>query len=143
MKKAEGYVINVICFMLILLWVYAAISKLIDYPTARGEMLNQVFPKKTALFLVWAVPTCELVTALLLSIPLTVYVGFKISFGLLVCFTIYIALGLIHVFSRVPCTCGGVISQMSWGEHLAFNLFFLALTFIAIIIYRNERRIST
>lgn len=130
-----------VTFTLILLWVYAAVSKLIDYPMTKAEMLNQVFPDPVALLLAWAVPSVELLTALLLVIPRTVHIGHVVSFGLLLCFSIYIALGLLNVYSRMPCTCGGIISQMTWGQHLAFNLFFLGLTLVTIIIYRRERRV--
>jgi hypothetical protein len=129
-------------FALILLWVYAAVSKLIDYPTAKAEMLNQVFPDAVALLMVWAVPAVELLTAMLLVVPRTVYIGHLVSCFLLLSFSVYIALGLFNVYSRMPCTCGGIISQLTWVQHLAFNLFFFGLTLVTIIIYRRERRVQ-
>ena len=119
--------------LLILLWTYAALSKLIDFGHTRTQMLNQVFPASIAETLVWMVPASELAAACLLLLPKTRKAGLYLSLFLLLQFTLYIILVMTNIFGRVPCSCGGVISSMSWGQHLIFNLFFLALTLVAIV----------
>lgn len=127
-------------FLLILLWIYASLSKLINYQLARHQMLNQVFPHTAALILTWLVPVAELITGLLLCFPKSVGIGLRISLFLLSIFTAYILGGLLHFYPRMPCSCGGVIQSLSWEWHLAFNLFFLGLNFIAIIQTNKKRR---
>jgi putative oxidoreductase len=139
MKATNGILNQVIHFLLILLWVYAALVKLFDFEAARGEMLNQVFPDHIALLLAWLIPGIELTTAVLIFVPKTTFWGYWCSFVLLFSFTLYILFGLFNFYQRMPCSCGGIIATLSWGQHLAFNLFFLALTIIAIIIYQKER----
>lgn len=137
MKKQTVY--RVLLFLLILLWVYASLSKLFDYSQSKGQMLNQVFPKPVALILTWLVPTTEFLTGILLILHVTIKYGLWLSLFLLTSFTFYIAGGLLHLYFRVPCTCGGVISHLSWGWHLVFNLSFLVLNLYAIILSTNER----
>lgn len=139
MKNAGKYFTQFTVFLLILLWVYASLVKLFDFDIAKGEMLNQVFPDNIALVLVWLIPAIELMTAILILVPRTTYLGYWSSFILLFSFTLYILFGLLNFYKRMPCSCGGVINQLSWGQHLVFNLFFLALTLIAIINHYKER----
>jgi uncharacterized membrane protein YphA (DoxX/SURF4 family) len=129
--------------LLIILWVYAALTKLLDFEIARGQMINQIFPERSALVLAWLVPLTELITSVLLLIPRTVFYGLWISFCLLFIFTLYILLGLLDLYPRMPCSCGGVLSSLSWQAHLVFNLFFLVLTLIAIIHhYKGRSRLA-
>jgi len=34
---------------------------------------------------------------------------------------------------HLPCTCGGIISKMSWKQHLGFNALFILVGLIGII----------
>jgi len=124
-----------ITFLLILLWVYAASSKLLNYEESRRQMLNQVFPNTIGMILVWAVPMVELITTGLLMFHRTRLAGLNASLFLLINFTIYIALIMTGGFGRIPCSCGGIIEEMTWGQHLVFNLSFIALTLVAILSY--------
>ncbi|MXV16080.1 MauE/DoxX family redox-associated membrane protein [Hufsiella ginkgonis] len=129
-------VVNAACFLLILLWTYAALSKLADYSQARQQMLNQLFPFWLSGILVWLVPVTELVAAGLLSAARTRKQGLYLSSVLMAVFTGYIILVMCRVFDRVPCSCGGILSAMSWRVHLVFNLFFLVLAFTAICLFK-------
>ncbi len=122
-----------IVILLILLWVYASASKLLDYETSSVQMLRQVFPAWISQILVWAVPVSELAAAGLLLVSQTQRAGLYASFYLLSAFSCYIALILTGLFGDIPCSCGGVLEQMTWTQHLFFNLFFWALTLVAII----------
>ena len=126
---------DIIPGMLVLMWSYAAASKLLDYETSRSQMLNQVFSHRIANTLVWAVPATELILAgcLFLWQRLALYA----SFILLSLFTLYIGVVMTGIFGRIPCSCGGILEQMSWGQHLVFNLFFIAITILGLNL--NDR----
>lgn len=126
--------------ILILLFVYTAVSKLLDLHEFRDQMYNQTLPRALATVLIWSLPTVELITALLLSYPRTRRAGFYCSALLMTLFTGYIVLVLLNYFGRVPCSCGGVIRALGWKMHLVFNLFFLLLTIPGITISNRERR---
>lgn len=132
--------IDIISSLLILLFVYTAISKLIDFKTFQGQMYGQALPRLLASILIWTLPEFELITASLLLFERTRRIGLYISVVLMMLFTGYIILVLLHVFNQVPCSCGGVIQALGWKLHLVFNLFFLLLTFMGIYFTNRERR---
>ena len=126
---------------MILLWTYAAVSKLADYQTSRGEMLNQALPKWLEEILVWGVPSIELFTVALLLFNKTKLYGTLLSLFLLISFTIYIALVEFNYFDYVPCSCGGVISSLSWEQHFVFNLIFIVLAATAVLLLDNRKNL--
>jgi putative oxidoreductase len=136
----KGKIISTISFLLILLWVYAAASKLINFDQSRTQMLEQVFPAGFSEILAYAVPLAELGTSALLIFPKTSTAGLNASLFLLIQFTIYIGLVMLNAFGQIPCSCGGIMEKMSWGQHLVFNLFFLFLTLIALFQISKGRR---
>lgn len=133
-KPTAGLIVTVITAALIFLWVYAAVSKLINYEQSRSQMLNQVFPVAIAKSLVWAVPFTELLISVLLSFLKTRLYGLYGSLILLISFTLYIGLVMNRVFDRIPCSCGGILNKMSWEQHLIFNIVFMILTITAILL---------
>jgi uncharacterized membrane protein YphA (DoxX/SURF4 family) len=132
MKKEN--IVKVIAIIIACLFTYAAISKLSDYDKSSWEMRNQIFPVWTAVILTWLIPSIELLLALLVLIPLTRKIALASSLVLLLLFTIYIAVVMTGVFGRIPCSCGGILKDMSYGYHLIFNLFFASLAFIGLAI---------
>ncbi|HEY0896911.1 MAG TPA: MauE/DoxX family redox-associated membrane protein [Sphingobacteriaceae bacterium] len=123
---------TIISALLTLMWVYAAASKLMELDRSRSEMLNQVFPKAVAELLVWAVPLIELGVATLLQMKRTNHIGLYASLFLLINFSLYIGIVMTGLMGRIPCSCGGVLDDLSWGQHLLFNLLFVCLTLVAI-----------
>ncbi|WP_316747112.1 MauE/DoxX family redox-associated membrane protein [Pedobacter gandavensis] len=132
MKKED--VIKVVAITIACLFSYAALSKLADYEKSHGEMMNQVFPGWIAGILAWIIPAVELILAILLVIQVTSKKALWASLILLSLFTVYIAIVMTGVFGRVPCSCGGILKNMSYGVHLIFNLFFVLLASIGLAI---------
>ena len=133
---------NVIIFALIVLWVYAAVSKLSDFAHFKVQMYNQPLPGFVQTLLIYLLPLTELLVALLLIIEQSQYCGLVSSAILMFFFTGYVALALSNFFSYVPCSCGGILEHMTWLVHLMFNVTFLLLSLIAIYIYLKERRFT-
>jgi putative oxidoreductase len=133
--------LDIISFLFILLFIYTAVSKLIDFNQFQRQMYNQTLPHDVATLLIWTLPEIEILTGLLLLFEKTKPYGFYLSFTLMLLFTGYITLVLLNYFGRVPCSCGGVIKALGWKWHLIFNLFFLLLSSLAITITNRERRL--
>jgi uncharacterized membrane protein YphA (DoxX/SURF4 family) len=127
-------------FCLILLFVYTASSKLLDFNQFKVEMYDQTLPHRIATLLIWLLPGVEISVSLLLLFEKTRLAGFYASGILIVLFTGYIGLVLLNYFGRVPCSCGGVIKALGWRLHLVFNLFFLLLSLLGIYVINRERR---
>ena len=128
MKDPKTIVLRIAVFLLTILWVYTASSKLMDFNDFRVQLSRQALPHLLLVILLWTLPAVELLTALLLQFNRTELPGLFISFILMVLFTGYVTLVLIGFFGQIPCSCGGVIKAMGWKIHFYFNLFFLMLT---------------
>lgn len=138
--SARSIIRQIVVFLLILLWIYAATSKILDFNMFRGQMHRQVLPDFLKSSLVYILPPVEIAAAMLLLFDATRYAGFLISLALMTAFTVYVGLAVFRVFGHVPCSCGGVLSKMGWRAHLLFNISFLLLTAIGLIINYRERR---
>lgn len=120
--------------LLVLLFAYAVISKLADIGQFRHEMHNQHFPPEVAEALVWLVPVAELAAIALLLHNRWQYKGLVFSSALMAMFTGYVGLALAGFWDEVPCSCGGVLRNLSWTAHFFFNLFFLAVALCGLFI---------
>ena len=125
--------------LLILLFVYASLSKFIDWKTFYGEMHNQPLPKSWTPFLVWIIPCTEIAISVSLLFERTRLLAFYASLVVMGLFTIYTGVILLHFFPYIPCSCGGVIKRLTWRQHLVLNLFFVALSVVGIVIQRRKR----
>ncbi|MDB5145965.1 MAG: hypothetical protein JWQ66_4680 [Mucilaginibacter sp.] len=126
--------------LLALLFAYAACSKLLDLHDFRRQMQGQVFSPGLNRLLVYLIPLLEIAAVVLLSSKKLRYAGCWLSFGLMAAFTGYVSLVLLHFWSWVPCSCGGILGGLSWGPHLVLNVVFLLLTIVAIYLETKERR---
>jgi hypothetical protein len=130
--------IEIICSLLVLLFVYAAVSKLTEYNVFKIQLTNSPFLKPLAAIIVWLIPTVELIIVVMLTVRYTRTAGLYSSFLLLLVFTLYIT-GMLVSGIHLPCSCGGIIQHLSWKQHLLFNLFFIVLTLIGIVFERNQK----
>ncbi|WP_439487820.1 MauE/DoxX family redox-associated membrane protein [Algoriphagus sp.] len=113
--------------LLAAVFAYTAVSKVYDWSGTRMAMYNQVFPIGMAEVLLYVLPVVEMVVAVLLLVPGWRRTGLLLSVVLLSLFTGYVALVWMGFTERVPCSCGGVLSSLGWGEHLVFNLVCLGI----------------
>jgi putative oxidoreductase len=133
---------NIIVFLLVLLWVYAAASKLIDFNIFKVQMHRQILPAFAKTSLLYILPGLEIAAALLLLFDKSQLAGFVISLGLMAAFTVYVGLAVFRIFDQVPCSCGGVINKLGWDGHFIFNIFFTLLAAIGFYISFRERRLK-
>lgn len=122
-----------ICTVLIFLFVYTAINKLLDFRTFKTTLTRSPLVGNRADLLSWSLPVMELATACLLVFPRTHLTGLRLSLALMSLFTIYVAYMILFV-PHLPCSCGGIISQLSWMQHLIVNIFFTLLALTGIIL---------
>jgi len=124
--------------VLILLFAYTASSKTIDH-AGFENVLFMTIPghRKGASAIAWLIPVAEYIVVLLLLFQQTRMKGLYLSLLLLGFFTFY--LGYMILFKKgLPCSCGGVISKMSWPQHIIFNLFLIAINIAGIVFYKRK-----
>lgn len=119
--------IDIICALLIFLFIYTGISKLLDYHTFRRQLSQSPFITFYAPLLAWALPLGEIIIAGLLSFNRSRLTGLYLSFFLLCLFTFYLA-AMLQLSYYIPCSCGGVLQALSWQAHIILNVVFILLT---------------
>ena len=132
--------IEIIVALFILLFVYAALNKLLDYQKFTIQIGQSPMLTSFAGFLAWSVPSLELLISIFLMIPRTKVIALYAAFSLMTMFTTYIVLAS-QFSDYVPCSCGGIIQNLSWTEHLAFNMIFVALGLLAISLDTKSNKI--
>src|SRR5215218_6411620 len=127
LQRSKSRLSDVIASLLIFLFVYTAISKLINLHQFKVVLEKSNYLKGYADLIAVLVPSLEIVISILLFFPISRRQGLLASTILMLLFTLYV--GAMVVFLReLPCSCGGVIQTLSWHEHLIFNL---VITFIS------------
>jgi uncharacterized membrane protein YphA (DoxX/SURF4 family) len=129
----RSLIIEIIAALLILLFAYAAITKLLSYAEFKEQLIYSPIGKRFAGLLAWLVPAAELIIAISLLIPAYRKTGFCLSFLLMLSFTLYVYYVLNFVY-EVPCACGGVLSRMGWKEHLVFNIIYTLIALAGILL---------
>lgn len=130
---------KVLASMLVILFIYAGLSKLMDYSTFRFQLGRSPYVTGIAGFVAWSMPVAEIVTALLLTFQRTRLFGFYSSFFIMVLFTGYIY-AMLRYSPFLPCSCGGVLSAMSWQQHLYFNVFFVLVSAAGVLSMSAQKK---
>ena len=135
MKKRT--VIEIITALLVFLFIYAALSKLLDFDRFRYQLSQSPFITKISWFVALAIPLGEIIISISLIIKRTRIAGLYLSFFLMLLFTGYIFI-MLKYSPYLPCSCGGVLSNMTWKQHFVFNLAFTGLSLSGIIIQNTH-----
>lgn len=138
MKKE--IVFTIILFLIGLLFIYTSISKYLSFHTFINDMHKQPFPGWFSNMLVIVLPPLEILISLSLIFDKTRLAGLITSFVLMALFTIYAAVIYFRIYPIRPCSCGGVIRSLTWGQHLLFNLFYTLISLYAIRLIREQKK---
>lgn len=135
-SKTNSILFDLALHLLVLLFLYTGLTKLLDYPGFRSALFKSPPLRPWAGLIAWALPVAELLIAGGLILPKTRYTALIASAILLLILTAY--LGWMIAFApHLPCNCGGVIASLSWPQHLLFNTGFLLLNTL-LLLYRNK-----
>jgi len=139
--EKKNLIVEIISYLFIILFVYAAVSKLLDFEQFRVQLGQSPLLSAFAQWIAWAVPTIEIVIAVLLISPRFRLPGLYASFSLMIMFTTYIII-ILNFTDFIPCSCGGVLEQLGWTEHLVFNIGFILLALLGILFLSNNEKIN-
>jgi uncharacterized membrane protein YphA (DoxX/SURF4 family) len=130
-------ILNTICNLLILLFIYAAVSKFLDYNEFKIQLGKSPFINEFAGVTAWALPIGEIIVGLALTINKTRLTALYASLFLMTMFSAYIYT-MLHYSYYIPCSCGGILSEMGWTTHFWFNIGFVLLSIIGILLQSLE-----
>ena len=130
---------SVVALLLVVLFLYTGISKLMDYSVFKEQIAESPILAPIAPFIAWALPLVEFAVAVALFIPAWRLWGLYASSVLMLLFTGYIA-ALLSFSEELPCSCGGILQEMSWQQHLVFNITFTVLSIVSAILEKKRRK---
>lgn len=130
-------IIEVICYFFAALFVYATVSKILEFDNFQAQLAQSVILGAYAGAVSYVILTAELAAALLLVIPKFRTAALISAFVLMASFTVYIFI-ILNFSLSIPCSCGGILERMSWKEHLVFNAICVLILAAGLLLYRKE-----
>jgi hypothetical protein len=134
MKKTT--IIEIIAFLYTCLFLYTGIAKLTNYELSIEQNAIMPIVAPYTEIVSWLLPVTEIILAIVIFIPKTKMIGLYAGTGLMITFTGYVVY-IMNYNSKLPCTCGGFLRELSWPQHLVFNSIFVVLGLIAILLSRK------
>ncbi|ASZ14476.1 hypothetical protein KTO58_01425 [Chitinophaga pendula] len=131
--RVFNFTIEAIIAVLLLLWIYTGLNKLIHYDKFRFEVGRSPFLQHLTSWVAITVPVAELLLAALLIFKRTRAAGLYASLFTMTLFTGYVYM-MLHYASDLPCSCGGIIELLTWEQHLVVNALLTLLIAIAILL---------
>jgi uncharacterized membrane protein len=137
--SSKKSIVETITALIVFLFMYTALSKFIDH-----AIFVEVLGKSPLLgyfknVVSIAIPIIEIILVVLLTMPPTRLKGLWGSLALLSAFTLYLIYMVVFT-PKLPCSCGGVLSQMTWVQHIFFNLAFIGMAFLAIRLSKKMKK---
>ncbi len=136
MKLNNKNIIELIRYLLILLYLYTCFHKIVDKDVFEETLSKSklIYEYKDLLF--YLVPLSEIIVIILL-IPNRFLNGLYFSLFLMSSFTIYLI--AVNNFSLYDgCSCGGIFNSMPYWLHVTINIFFIIINVYAIFKYQDE-----
>jgi len=129
--------IEVIIFLYVVLFLYAAGTKLLDYERSVAQIGQSPLLTNYAGWIAWLIPVLEISIAAMLIIQRIRLFGLYAAFGLMAMFTLYV-IAILGFSKELPCACGGVLSMLHWKGHLVLNLVFAGMAIVGILLMNKE-----
>lgn len=137
-EKNSVLIFDVISYLFVLLFVYTAVSKLMTIATFQKVLSHYPMLTRYTVFTSYAVPTIELLVAALFVHNKTKVIGMITTLILILIFLLYIVFMLHSLGTNLPCSCGGIISKLSWKDHIWFNAILIILAGFALRIRKQS-----
>lgn len=120
---------------------YAAISKLAGWQEFYHQINEISFFKGIGWWIAILVPTVELIIVGLLIAPKRRLLGLYSAFFIMLSFTVYIYV-LRHFGNNIVCSCGGIISTLTAKQHFWFNMGFMVLAGIGVMLHSDTNKLK-
>jgi uncharacterized membrane protein YphA (DoxX/SURF4 family) len=130
-RTAEG-----ISIFFMILFLYTGASKIFEYEIFREQVMGIPLLKPFSAVVPWLIPLLEFAISVMLFLPLWRRRGLIASACLMICFTVYVIV-LFITSPTLPCSCGGIISDLSWSQHLFFNIGCVILAVLGSILQKR------
>jgi len=138
MLKVKKLIIDTCCVSYSLLLLYGTSSKLIDYESFRVQLGQSPVISSFAGGVSFIIPAAEIAIAVLLFIKNCRIAALFAGYSLMCMFTAYIYI-ILNYSPYIPCSCGGVLENMDWTQHMIFNICFLLFAASSILLSADPK----
>ncbi len=139
MSSRPKLAIDIISALFIFLFTYTAINKLLQFGSFKKVLAVSPLTSNWAGIAASCILLLEGFTVLLLLYPPVRVAGIFLSFLLMVLFSSYILIMLVSS-SHLPCSCGGILKELTWRNHLYLNIFLTILAGLAMVLEIKRRK---
>jgi uncharacterized membrane protein YphA (DoxX/SURF4 family) len=139
MKKT--LIVDIIAILLMVLFLYTGISKVMEYKVFKEQLAESPVLSPVAGIIAIGLPLVEIIVWILLLLPARRLIGFYSSAILMTAFTLYVII-VLGFSKQLPCSCGGIMAELSWTQHLIVNIAFTALAVAGTIMERRKQTYS-
>ncbi|MEJ2003781.1 MAG: hypothetical protein P8X57_02195 [Cyclobacteriaceae bacterium] len=123
-------------FLFIAVFTYAAMTKVIA-PVDFGVKLLKahyiptfLIPAVTAL-----IPLSEIAAVVFIMFGKFTRLGWEIIYILMICFDVHLA--ILHLVApAAPCSCGGLLESISFGQHMIFNALLTLIAAVRLVSWK-------
>lgn len=131
MKETRELTVKSIVLLFGCLFLYTAVSKIVSHGDFVLALAMSPYIDGKAELVGLAIPIIELLIVALLMFEKFRRKGLIASLVLVAAFTIYL-IYMVATVDKLPCTCAGVISEMTWRQHIGFNILLMCVATVGI-----------
>jgi uncharacterized membrane protein YphA (DoxX/SURF4 family) len=129
-------IVESIALYFVILFLYTGITKLMEFDVFQEQLSESPILEPVASVTALGIPAVEFIISIMLFIPRFRSIGLYATLTLMIAFTIYV-IALVSFSTQLPCSCGGIMEELSWQGHLVFNCASILLAFVAIGMQRR------
>lgn len=130
---------EVISSLLLFLFLFVTLSKILDFSAFKSYLNKSPFIGDKAAVVALAFPITAGIVSILLFFPRTRLRGMYGATVLLGISTLYLA-NIVFFSPHQPCSCGGLLKQLTATQHLVINVLFLLLSVAGIVMLQKLKR---
>jgi len=137
--KTREIIADLITYLFIALFIYTATDKFFGFANFEKFIIKLDLMRAIGKYVAFLIPASEVAISLVLLFPKTRKLGLYYSLGLMILFTAYLVYMKLTA-ETLPCHCGGVISRLSWTQHIGFNILLIGLAIAGIAAFRPAKK---
>lgn len=131
--KYRKVTVVVICWIFFILFVYTGVLKYIDFKITEYDVHRYPLLYRYSTEMAYYFPAVEILVAFLVVIDQTRTVGLWVSTVLMGLLTWYVSV-VLSADKGLPCSCGGLIRELNWHQHLYFNIILTIISLIGAVL---------
>lgn len=136
--RKKNLITEIIIFLLLLMWAYTFVSKVLDFDTFRRQINGAYLLSSLGSPLPYLLQVLHLSLVVLLIKKSWRKIGLITSLSLLVLYTGYL-IYILKFAPSIPCSCISLYSGFIWEDQLLVNFAVMVLNIIGLIMFSFKR----